>query len=816
MIVLRALVFSLALAMLVIPARAQSVAGEAEASVLALTRDVERLLNDIGESAQDDGRLAEIVTELTALQDGLLAAGVALTPRLGAVRSRLEQLGPVPPESEPPEPEPRAQERGALAAERALINDLIGQLETQSIRARGGVDRIAELRRTLFTEALARRYDITTAFSPQLIADLAERAQALERRVTSWASFTWRTKQSTVLVSALMILALALAAVWASRRTIVIWIERAEGENPPTYFARMTNAFWYTLMPTLAFWLFLAISFLGLDQAGLMRPDILFILTRLLIGVAAVVLVWRLSEAVFAPSKPNWRLIGVTDGAARSLKAFFVAMAVVTVVDTVIEQVNTIVGASLPITVARSLIASLAVGALLVVIAFIRPFPPHVPEAADDVAIDVAIDAVARPWPGWVKWPLVASGLLLIGAALAGYIGFARFAAQQIVITGAILATVYLGHRAAQAIAQDHAFGQSRLGAALNRRLSLSETAIDQLGLVLGMALSIVVLLVGLPVLALQWGFRWPEIRAFGARFFTDIPVGSISISLTSIAAGIVLFFIGYLVTKRFQRWLDGNVLERSRVEPGVRNSIRTAIGYAGIALAALIGVSAAGLDMSQLALVAGALSLGIGFGLQNIVSNFVSGLILLAERPFKSGDIIEAGGYTGTVTNISVRATEIQLFDRKTLILPNSELINSAVSNWMHRNTFGRVTVSVGVSYGSDPQQVHDLLLEIAADHPRVLGNPEPFVSFDDFGASSLDFTLYAFLSDIGYGLTVRTELRMAIFERFKTVGIEIPFPQRDVNLRMMQPDAEVPVALPQEPFGEIEAGDARRPDDS
>jgi len=811
MIALRTLLFSLVLAVLITPAQAQAVGSEAEVPVVALTRDVERLLNDVAESADDDVRLAEIATELIALQDDLLAAGVALTPRLTAVRSRLDQLGPSPPESEPTESPARIEERESLTVERALINDLIGQLEAESIKARNGVDRIAERRRTLFTESLSRRYDITSAFSPQLIADWTERSQALERRVTSWASFTWRTKQGTVLVSALMILALALAAIWASRRTIVIWIERAEGDDPPSYFARMTNAFWYTLMPTLAFWSFLAISLFALDEAGLMRPDIQFLLSRLLIGLAAIVLVWRLSEAVFAPSKPKWRLIGVTDRAARALKAFFMAMAVVTVFDTVIEQVNTVVGASLPITVARSLLTSLAVGVLLVVIAFIRPFPPRVADGADAAEADGS----ARPWPGWIRWPLVTLGLLLIGAALAGYIGFARFAAQQIVITGAILATVYLGHRAAQAIAQDHAFAQSRLGTALTKRLALSETTVDQLGLALGIALTFIVFLVGIPVLALQWGFRWPEIRAFGERFFTDIPVGSISISLTSIAAGIVLFFVGYLVTKRFQRWLDGSVLERSRVDTGLRNSIRTSIGYLGIAIAALIGVSAAGFDLSQLALVAGALSLGIGFGLQNIVSNFVSGLILLAERPFKSGDIIEAGGYTGTVTNISVRATEIQLFDRKTLILPNSELINSAVSNWMHRNTFGRVTVSIGVSYASDPRQVHDLLLEIAVDHPRVLGNPEPFVSFDDFGASSLDFTLYSFLSDIGYGLTVRTELRMAIFERFKAAGIEIPFPQRDVNLRMMQPDEAVPVELPQEPFGEIEAGDARRPDD-
>lgn len=194
-------------------------------------------------------------------------------------------------------------------------------------------------------------------------------------------------------------------------------------------------------------------------------------------------------------------------------------------------------------------------------------------------------------------------------------------------------------------------------------------------------------------------------------------------------------------------------------------------------------------------------------------MSNFVSGLILLAERPFKTGDIIEAGGFTGTVTNISVRATEIQLFDRKTLILPNSDLINSPVSNWMHRNTLGRVIIPIGVSYASDPQQVHDMLLEIAADHPRILGNPEPFVSFDDFGASSLDFTLYAYLADIGFGLTVRTELRMAIVERFRAAGIEIPFPQRDVNLRMVHPETDtLPVTPQTEGFGEIETSDARR----
>src|SRR5690606_17495314 len=236
------------------------------------------------------------------------------------------------------------------------------------------------------------------------------------------------------------------------------------------------------------------------------------------------------------------------------------------------------------------------------------------------------------------------------------------------------------------------------------------------------------------PLILLQWGFQVADIESWAYRLFTEIRIGTISISLVGILAGILLFAVGLVVTRWFQKWLDGNVLARSQVDTGVRNSVRTAVGYAGVALAGLVGISAAGINLASLALVAGALSLGIGFGLQNIVNNFVSGLILLAERPFKAGDWIVAGTTEGFVRKISVRATEIETFRRQTVILPNSELINAAVGNWTLRNKLGRVEIPVSVAYHSDARRVNDILLEIVRDVPQVLKNPEPSVLLTGF----------------------------------------------------------------------------------
>lgn len=758
-------------------ASAQQV-GDAEiAAVDQLRAEVDAIASQIEGARDSDNELVALAVRTNELEQALINKGVELSPRFSQIKTRLDQLGPVPGEGEPDEPDIITDERIALSSERAVINQLLGTLEDQAIRAKGMLDQMAEARRELFTGALARRYDITNAFGGELYSDFAEQYNDIGTRFSSWMNFTWRFKQAHVLGALFGSLGLLLLAFWGSRRIFSEWIYRDPAATAPSYLQRLTTAFWYTILPSIVCWIFLALSYGLIHSLGVLRGDISEIFQALLFAFAIVFLVWRLAEAVFAPGYENWRLLHISSRAARPLKAFVIVMILVAAWDFIIGEINQIIGTSVPITVARSLLASFIVGLMFILIAFVRPF----------LAITGLAGDKPRPWPIAVKIVLFLFGATLIVTALAGYIGFARFMAQQLVVTGAVLATMYLGYRTAHTIAAEGALAGTHLGSRLANDHRFSERAVDQFGLVAGMLLTALIAIVGIPVLALLWGFQWADVRSFAIGFVTDIQIGSISLSITSILAGIVLFIVGLFVTRRFQKWLDGNVLARSGVETGVRNSIKTAIGYVGVAIAGLLGVSAAGLELSQLALVAGALSLGIGFGLQNIVSNFVSGLILLAERPFKAGDIIEAGSYTGTVVNIKVRATEIETFDKKTLVLPNSELINSPVVNWVHKTTLGRVEIPIGVGYDSDPRLVHDLLLEVAKDHPRILSNPEPFVEFADFGASSLDFVLRGFLADIGFGLAVRTELRMAIFERFKAAGIEIPFPQRDVNLKLV-----------------------------
>jgi len=736
--------------------------------IQGLTAKTDDLEKKIQQDGEDDASLVDIRLQLEDLSRAALTSAVTFRPRLTDINNRIEVLGPSPAAGQPQEPDIVTGERQALASEKAEINAVVASAQNLSIRISGLIDKIGNMRSEQFRNFLTKRYALSEALSPQVFSDARDEYANFYKAVSSWLSFAFKFKFQAVLAATFVALGLALVLLVGGRRLFGRIFEADPAVEDPSYLSRLSVAFWSTLLPTLAVGVFLASTVFFFNYYNVLRGDIGVFLNALAAVIAVVFCVNRLTNAALEPRLPNWRLIPVETGPARWLVRLTTAMAVVIGVNNFLSIVNDKMGSPLSLTIARSFVATIVVGIILILMAMLRPFK--------------ARDGSWRPWPAWLRYLALALGLFTIAAALLGFIGLALFVSLQVVVTGTALITAYIGFLSAQAIGEEGAFANTTVGRWLSTNSSYEDAALDQLGLVVSVAINLMIVLVFLPLILLMWGFQPGDIQAWAYKLATGITIGSVTISVTGILSGIIVFIIGYFLTRWFQGWLDGSVMARGKVDTGVRNSIRLAVGYAGVAVAGLVGISAAGIDLSSLALVAGALSLGIGFGLQNVVSNFVSGLILLAERPFKVGDWIVAGDVSGTVKKISVRATEIETFQRQSVILPNSNLINNAVGNWTHRNKLGRVEIKVGVAYGTDVKQVHAILLEIARSHPLVLKNPEPFVLFSNFGAAALEFEIRVFLADIMNGSVVQNDIRFAVLEEFNDQHIEIPSTPRAV----------------------------------
>jgi small-conductance mechanosensitive channel len=264
------------------------------------------------------------------------------------------------------------------------------------------------------------------------------------------------------------------------------------------------------------------------------------------------------------------------------------------------------------------------------------------------------------------------------------------------------------------------------------------------------------------------------------------------SLALHLLAAAIMFAAVVY-GTRFVQTILRQGVLTSGRIDQGIAYSIDKAVGYAGLGLAILYAASIAGFDLTGLTILAGALSVGVGFGLQTVISNFVCGLIVLIERPIKLGDWVVVKDYEGVVKHISVRSTEITTGNGASVLIPNSEFITGTVLNWTHGDPGGRVQVKIMVSPHSEPRAVLQALQAAMARLPGVLRMPAPDVSFDNLGGESLEFSAGAHLANINSGGAVRTEMRIAILEELRRAGIELATPQRQVMIRQ---GAEVPIA--------------------
>ena len=431
-------------------------------------------------------------------------------------------------------------------------------------------------------------------------------------------------------------------------------------------------------------------------------------------GIFIYAAVTALISAVMAPREPQWRLAALDDRPARRIARLLGAITAVYALDGALTEVARAFSVRLSLSVVQSFVASTVFAALLIGL-LLTPFAPQ-----------GATAPVSRHAPRWLKLPLWVAAVGIVVAALLGYVALARFATQQLVLTGIVALLGWLGYLAIRAFTREPPQRGLPVGDLLERRFGLDAPRRHQLARLTELALTFALAVGLLPVLMLQWGFSGADIRDWLKGLLFGVEIGQFRISLVRILAGIVLFIALLFATRLLQRWLRERMVQ-SRMDAGIANSIEVVVGYACTALAALLAVSYAGFDITSLAIVAGALSLGIGFGLQSIVNNFVSGLILLIERPIKVGDRIVIGDQQGHVRRISVRSTEIETFDRASVIVPNSELIMGRVVNWTHRDWLGAVSVKIGVAYDCDPERVIAILREVrrgaspGAAHPAA-----------------------------------------------------------------------------------------------
>lgn len=282
----------------------------------------------------------------------------------------------------------------------------------------------------------------------------------------------------------------------------------------------------------------------------------------------------------------------------------------------------------------------------------------------------------------------------------------------------------------------------------------------------------------------------WQEVKTIAKNFyrFLDQPIFSIgdsNISMLSITFFLAATILVFVIAAWAKRLLVKKIFPRYHIEMGLGEAIGTIIQYIVTVIGFVIVLDSAGIDLSSLKIIAGALGVGIGFGLQNIVNNFVSGLIILFERPIKVGDRIEVGGVNGDVVKIAARATTVVTNDNISIIVPNSEFTSNSVTNWSHANKVVRFNYPVGVAYKEDPERVKEALLEVANANEGILKNPHPDVLFDSYGDSSLNFNLRVWtVQYMDRPGVLRSQLYYAIFKKFKEMGIEIPFPQRDLHI--------------------------------
>lgn len=723
-------------------------------------------------------QISEFLQTVTQMQDELVRSKQEFEANLESAQKKLNALGNIPEQGS--EPALVSRQRKEFSAQADAVRTQITQLDLLKTK----IDEINALilkirNRRLLDNILVKQSSI---LHPQEFWDsLTSFAGFVFELVKS--PFSWYDKQpaerrasvndNILLVVVGMLAALAGAGLLGFY--IKRWFGYQESIEHPDYSQKVRAGIWMfiargaipaALIGAFLFWLH-GNPLINTDSFGL-----------LLTTAAVYLLYYYLAKAVvkviFTPFNGKWRIVEVDGDRARAISSSLIfsaaAICVVSFFQTLADQMNY----DSSIIYALKIFAN-AVKTFCVILVARKALYDNKTLSDDEIAEDTPVSELSASSKVSLFITFGVSAAFLL--SLFGYIRLSEYIVNRMIVSAVVIVVFYIFDNLIRGL-----FHRILLLRFWIRTFRINRRTLVKTEFWFGLLLTPLIWIFGALTLLAVWGVSVDLLLARVKGFLIGFNIGGIRISITSILLGIVSFFIMLSLFKMLKNsFINGN-LSKIEMNDGVRNSIISSIGFLGFIASALTAIAVMGGSLSSITIIAGALSFGVGLGLQNMVSNLAAGMTILWERPIKIGDWVIINGQEGIVRHINMRSTELETADKSTVIIPNSDILSKSLVNLTYSGRMGRVAVKVGVGYESDIPAVKNTLLDIAASNPEVLAEPAPSVSFGNLGENSLEFQLNCFTSDVFRRSAIANDLREKIIENFRRRGINIPHPPQTV----------------------------------
>ncbi|WP_394830060.1 DUF3772 domain-containing protein [Pendulispora rubella] len=723
-------------------------------------------------------QLDDLVDDIQGLGANVDKLNEKLAPERAQVQDQLDVLGPPPRAGEEPEAQAIADQRASLIAQGARLDDELKQAAGTKEGLANLTQQIAKMRRTLMRNQLVLQSG--SILGPTFWAPLFKLEPADELRLhgfsdevaAQWQS-VWRKGQRG-LTSFLLLAALALWLLGGrllERGLAWVCLHRI----PEGRLRRSLLAFATAFASVLATALAMQLAYFAVARAQPFTPILEEFADELVKVAITCAMIAGLGRALLCTERPSWRLSAMADPVARALKPFPRILAGLLMVSGALEQLNRAVDTSVPVTVfGRGLVALvvvLTIGASLLRANRVRGALAAAGEAPE----------ARSTLTGLVHAGVTLTVTIAFAALLIGYIAIARFLTYELVWFDIVLCTYYLLTKLSQDIFESLFSAQNSSGKTIKHLFGLDDSHLAQASTVLsGVSTSLLLLLAVLALLQGGVGATPAILVNSIVSAFGNDQLNKMNIAPSHIVNAIIALSVGIYLLRAVRKWFDDDLLPKTGMDLGLRASLVTLFSNIGYVVIVLVTLAILGVKWDNLTWIVSALSVGIGFGLQEIVKNFVSGIILLTERPVKVGDMVSISGVEGDIRRINVRATEIQLGDRSIVIVPNSQLISQNLRNvTMGNRSQGVATLMLTFPLDSDPEQLRDLLLDAYRQHPAILEAPAPSVTFSQLTHDGITLSVTGYVASPRITANTKSDLLFEILKRLRAANISLSNPQ-------------------------------------